>query len=508
MSRFTLHSVLFLVGFLLAIFLLHGVLQFSRKQTQYSGRARIGSEMTQSTEVAEAMPMLRQDKPIDSSHPSSYTQDHTYKMNAIVSGIRSGTPSALRIVHPDVINEFSISEQKRFIPEIKNEILRKLIRELSKSDWLQWKNTELESVAATKTSARNFIDALRVVNFNLGRYAETAALLFSGLYYTSYAGRSFSSEEELYTLMLEADNLFKQRTPAAFSARVHLDSDITEDSTFLIWQERLRARFVAEYCVREPNQIENQFYLLSTIKEEYLDQDSAKVYELLLEKVNTRISSKFREDLRNSFLSPDGARRIMNALPELVLLIDKFYQISFDDKVLLGDKAKARSVYIQYASLFPRSTLLSEYQNEIASLDVQNPDEELYKSKNPRSAVDKDSKVSRNVDEVSSRAERRATFTFENEEVVVSEKTLVSRIERAGLIIIILLALGVLIRKKWTILSEIIRKRRRKNEVVLKGPLASVEPIDRSQKLRDISKAKVRSHEGDGLKEKRRVVND
>ncbi len=485
MSRLTLYSMLFFVGFALAFILMHGIHLIVKEGTHDSQSAR-----ARMADVPSEISVSRAD-----SDQGDEGRSLSVNIQHILSGIRLNNPNAIRLLHSDFFNEYSYEEQKKYLPQIKNEILRKLARELSRSDWLQWSASENDG-NVKKTSARNFIDTLRVVNSNLGRYAETAALLFSGLYYATSSGRIFSPEEELYNLMLEADQLFRQRTPAALSSRVHLDIDITQDVTFQVWLERLRARFIAQFCLKEPRQIENQFYLLSTIKEEYFSEIIVKIYSELLNTVTRRISPRFREELRNSYLAPDEVRRMLSYMPELAPRIEEFYQTSFDDKVVLGDKSKARSVYLQYSSFFPDSVLLKEYQKEIAGLDSVEAHEQTKPELIPAEHVDvQDGKIE---------TARKGAFSFGEGRENSSQGALVSKIERAGIIVILLLGLGLFIRKRWRLIKDRIFRKKLATPVSQKRPLDNVEPIDRSPRLRSVTRGKSRPHD----ESKKKVVND
>jgi hypothetical protein len=395
----------------------------------------------------------------------------------ILNAIRFNNRDDLRLLHADILEQ-SPENKIILLPEIKNEIIRKLVRELSRSEWRQW-TADTKTGKPVKTYARYFIDELRVVNFDLGRYAETAALLFSAMYYSTRGGKSFSIEEELYDLLLEADLLFKERTPVAYSSRIYLDSEISEDPGFQIWLERLRARFVVQYCIRENKQIETQLYLLSTIKEEFLNDSVLETYKILFSKINSQITSRYREELRNNYLTPEKMKRLIAHLPDLAVQVEKFYQRSFEDKISIEDIPKAKSVFLQYSSLFLDSGILTEYQNEIAKLDKEGL--EIL----TRPVVEE-----MQIDDVDSKKPRLLTFDF-GSRVSDAGGALVNRIERFGLTVIFILVLIVLFIKKGdvfrTVLSRFFKSRGKKNKAV---QFDNVEPIDRSPRLRGVSRGK------------------
>jgi hypothetical protein len=472
MSRTTLHIFLFSLGFMLSFVVLHGISYFAGSHTKsQTSRARLHS-VDDTNGKSES---LTNAKTIAESTLSA-------NRGKILKAIRTNNREDLRLLHADMLEE-NPGDTARILPEIKNEIIRKLVRELSRSEWRQW-STDSTTGKPVKTYARHFIDELRVVNFNLGRYAETAALLFSAMYYSTLGGRSFSVEEELYNLFLETDLLFKERTPAAYSSRIYLDSEISEDPSFQVWLERLRARFIVQYCMRESKQIETQLYLLSTIKEEFLNDSVLETYKILFSKINSQISARYREELRNNYLTPEKVKRLKASLPDLAVQVEKFYQRSFEDKIAIEDMPKARSVFLQYSSLFPDSIVLSEYKNEIAKLD-----------KGETEVISKPVMEETQVEEATSEKPRLISIDF-GSSVSAAGSSLVNRIERFGLTVILILVLVVVFIKKRdgikTLFSRSAKSRAVKRETALYD---NVQPIDRSPRLRGVPKGKGRSSE-------------
>jgi hypothetical protein len=491
MSRLKLHSILFCLGFLLAFIFMHGLHVIAKRDRADppSARARISAE----TEPA----------PLQASEPDTYAAvddknivapevpSLSGRIQHIIDGIHENNPNAIRFLHPDVLNDFPEYERREYEPKLKYEILKKLVHELSRSEWLQWSTSETDG-QTIKTSARRFINTIRDVNFTLGRYVETAALLYSGLYFTTRSGRLFSAEEELYNLMLEADQLFRTRTPAALSSRVYLDSEITEDSNFQIWLERLRARFVVEFCNRESRQIELQLYLLSSVKEGYHSDAVLRVYKEILGAATDKITARFRDELRSVYFSPGEAKKLMTLMPSLALPIERFYQRSFEDKIVVGDRSGARSVYLKFSGMFPESDLLEKFRHDIAELGS---DETIDQQGDVLTAVEgKDSLAVSDTEK-----ERRGTFSFGSESGAPGS-SFANSIERIGIFIIILLGVGLFFRKRWSLVVDRVNTSRKKARKGRKTPPDNVEPIDRAPRLRSIASDKPRSYKGSGKK--------
>ncbi|HMO17286.1 MAG TPA: hypothetical protein PKA63_04250 [Oligoflexia bacterium] len=346
------------------------------------------------------------------------------------------------------------------LSHIKDAILYRLVMELANSDWLQWAEEENYSGSSSirknrrakgnLSSARKFINKLRVVNFQLGRYAETSALLFSSLYANSMAGRKFSVEEELYNLLMEADQIFKERALAAVSSRMHLDAEISQDEVFAKWLERLRAEFVIKHMENAPKQFETNFYLLSSIRHVIPIKEIENAYDDLLRRSVTEISPRYREELRGNLLVPDRVREILSRYPSLRDRMENFYYTSLEDKILERDVSAAKGVYLQLSALFPDSANLERLKIGISDLEkslnagLHGLDETF--GSNVRSTSTNE--VSINKDSSGNSLNGKKSVFDLGDNINRGTSSLVSLIERLGLIVLLVLALVVLVIKK------------------------------------------------------------
>lgn len=372
-----------------------------------------------------------------------------FDLTKLIAAIRGEDPTALNLLRPEILSH-DPTKELAYSTTIKDEILKRLGSELSRSNWMQWN----DPLSKEKSPARLFIDQLRFTNFQLGRYAETASLLFTALYSSTLAGKVFSSEEELYHLLLETDKLFKERTPAAFSSRMHLDTEITEDHSFLSNLEKLRADFVLQYCINNPMQLKTQFILLSTIEDQYLDQKVSKAYSVLLIKSVSEISPRYREELRMTFVIPERARRLLKLSPELSKPLQEFYRLALKDSITRKDIKVAKTMYVQYTGLFPESDSLELFKLEIALLENDIEDKSVVEVENSDSAgiLGEQNPITKLF---SLNNKKTSAFDFDTA-IVSTDRTLVSSIEKYGLIIIILLGgLVFLIKSRGGMLKKI-----------------------------------------------------
>jgi len=247
-----------------------------------------------------------------------------------------------------MLGDTSIKEAS-FLPEVKTLLLKQLFKLMDKNDWYSWK--ELLKLSNSKRSkARVFVDDVRIINFQLGRYLETAALLISALYLNTTNGRIFSSEEAIFSLLNQSNDLFSNRTPAALSPRIYLDTMITDDTSFTKVLEDLRSKLVASYCRKRPQELDTQLLLLSSLDLNFYSKEIIEIYLENLSRINSKVSPRFREELRTHYLLPDQVKDLVEIDPRIGESIKVLYSDSIHGYLDQGDVKTAKSVLLQLAS--------------------------------------------------------------------------------------------------------------------------------------------------------------
>lgn len=253
-------------------------------------------------------------------------------------------------------------------PELRSEAIEKLISKFGDVDWLMWKEN-LSSVSESKSDARRWLDKIKVVNFDLGRYLETSALLLSALYQATNLGKVFSAEEELYELSTEASLLFKLVTPKAYSPRTNLDVSITSDASFHVWLEQLRAQFVVNYGKKEPKQIETQLHLLASVKPEFLTSPVIAAYVKLMQAATKEISPKYRLELKESYFRNGRERELLELSNDFTNAFEVFYVRCVRDAIESNSLPSAKALLLQYGEYLPNGKYIAELQTEISTLE-------------------------------------------------------------------------------------------------------------------------------------------
>ncbi len=254
--------------------------------------------------------------------------------------------------------------------ELNSFALETMVTKFSDSDWVLWKDN-LSSYGSDVSEARRWLNSIKVVNFELGRYLETSALLFTALYHASTMGKVFSVEEELYELSTEASTIFQAITPKAYSPRINLDIVVTSDPSFLLWLERLRSQFIVNYAKREPKQLETQLLLLASVKQEYITPDVISVYNGVLKFAREEISPKYRLELKEHFLQGGREIELMEVSEDFTSGFTLFYMKCFEDAIEGNAISKAKALALKFGEYFPQSPYIVEMQNRIADIEQE-----------------------------------------------------------------------------------------------------------------------------------------
>lgn len=245
MPRVLLKFWVFTLGVFLAFSLAFGLQYFTSAPsetfpTEGTPRARLLSPPLDAkpSESELPLPTLDRANPLFDAAP----QD---RPEIIVRALESGSMADLQLLRSEQLRQLP-DYRTTIVPTMKRAGIDALLSRFNESDWLDWPRA-YAALNGGPTSARAFIDDLRVVNPELARYLETAALLFQALYLKTSQGQPFALREELYAITRSAERLLEYRKAKAIPARQLLDLEIAQDSLFVRELERKRADFVLLY---------------------------------------------------------------------------------------------------------------------------------------------------------------------------------------------------------------------------------------------------------------------
>ena len=368
------------------------------------------------------------------------TNTYDITLSEVKASLDSGKYSELSILRPENLGENSLKETALY-PNIKKEILIELQDLMTFDDWTSWENT-IKNSNYPKSKARSFVDNISSINFQLGRYLETSAFLFSAMYNNTAGGKLFSAEEALYNLLMQANDLFSSRTPAALSPRVYVDTLITEDPIFNDSIEKLKVKLIISYCKKRPFELDTQFQLLNSINQNYFNNEVIDLYSQVINRVTSKVSSKFREEIRDHYLSPLKAKNLSNIDPKLESSVFELYSQNIKHYLISDEISKAKSNYLLLTSIVGDSNKLSELQNLI--------DKQTDESKNRRASLDSLDHLAQNLSKKDSLSSK--LFPTAASEIVVSGQ----KFEWLSLVLAIVVFLGIIIKRTRSIVLNII----------------------------------------------------
>ncbi len=407
------------------------------------------------------------------------------------------------------------------MPELKSLVLDGLIKRFSRADWLFWKESLVptsysdEKITNTtnyykqhRTAARIYVDQIKVKNITLGKYLESAALLFSALYLSTDQGKVFSVEEELYSLSSSAHSIFRTRTAHGISPRSNLDLEITTDPPFIFWLESLRASFIILFCKREKKQVETQFELLSSIQNTQFNEALIDAYSNLYKISSTSISPRFREEIRLKYNDPNRERELSARSKTYRDSFLNFNESLFTDAISNKDIGKAKGIVLSLSAVFPQDTVINTFEERIEALKNEIKDRKIEESISNKQNTEKTNYKGILPDSIF------------GDKVSFKSSNLTNIIERLGLILIGLMFLALLLYKGLPKIIEYFPRilsylNFSKTKIMKNKDSENISVVTDEDKLEDVLQASISSpnsgqvrsiKEGIQLREKKRAV--
>lgn len=203
---------------------------------------------------------------VDSRLPSSPSKSGELSVSEYRSifsrSLATGTIDSLQVLRPEFLA--TLPEPDVLLPEIKGMLIDALLTKLNRKDWEQW-STVKHHVERKPPAAQTFVDDVRTVNPAIGKYLETAALLFNMLYQGTSLGQPCILSEAMAALRANAGTIFQNRIPSARAPDEMLDGQILSDPTFLRIFEELRAKLVGAYLQTPNIQVDQALALILSV---------------------------------------------------------------------------------------------------------------------------------------------------------------------------------------------------------------------------------------------------
>lgn len=265
MSNLATYTLLFVIGLVLALMLSFSSLFRSQSglETSASKREipslRALSEAQKSKSVSSRLYYQGEEKKLHKNRASS-----EQRLSVLRKSLGDGTLESLQLVRPEFLRVLP-GYKEQLLPTLKEIALVNLLKRFTESDWSAWQTSSV-SDAGAPSAARIYLNDLLFINPDIGRFLETAAQLFHGLYISIRSGNPYDVEEDLYFLFSTAEEIFSGRQTAALPARLLLDPNILSEPSFVKMFEKKRAELTIESATRDPNDVEKMIFLLAGIK--------------------------------------------------------------------------------------------------------------------------------------------------------------------------------------------------------------------------------------------------
>lgn len=347
MPRVLLKFWVFTLGVFLAFSLAFTLQYFTGSTTDSAPpRARLLNPPPEAAPTVETKPTPT----VDTTNPlfDAAPQD---RPELIARALDSGTMADLQLLKSEQLRQLP-DYRNGIVPTMKRAALSGLLSRFVESDWLDWPRAN-SSLQGGPSSARGYIDDIRVVNPELARYLETAALLFQALYLKTSQGLPFLLREELYAISRSAERLLEYRKARAIPARQLLDLEIGQDSLFVRELERKRADFVLLYTKEHPEEIQKNFTLLLALDPSYATDEVLRSLTNILRRFALEGSPKFRDQILREGAESAAMQELLKRDVRVRKAVAELYLIGVIDALEQADTRRAMLYLNESVSVQP-----------------------------------------------------------------------------------------------------------------------------------------------------------
>lgn len=336
--RILFHLLIFVAGFLLAIVfsLRHRILSsWSETRLFSSPPAMAVSSVPRTVKPAAEVPALQPPPPVE-------RQPSEPDIKAMRAALAAGTYESFQALRSDALALLP-DYHSTVLPQLKPAALNEFLRRFNDRDWREWP-VSFDKKTKIFSTARLYVDDLRLANPELARYLETAGLLLHGLYQSMRSGRPYNASAELYYALQNAEQIFAGRTVSAVPARTLLDAEIVNDKSFQEKLEGYRGELAAGYYARYPDQLETGLKLFLQLQPVQCSRRVLTSFGRLLLDLSLRTTPKYRENAANMLIKATTTTEFLKAEPALGEPLAQFYLLTALDALQRSDRERARGL--------------------------------------------------------------------------------------------------------------------------------------------------------------------
>ncbi|MCB0324055.1 MAG: hypothetical protein KDD69_10795 [Bdellovibrionales bacterium] len=256
--------------------------------------------------------------------------------------VREGTLDSLQLVRSEYIG-FLPEYRSELLPLLKGEALEELRTRFDQRDWLDWPSSSVTN-QSNPTPAREFVDNVRLVNREIGRYLETAAQLFHGMYLNIMSGTPYSLKEDLFYILQNAETVLSNRRFPAIPARLYLEAAILDDPVFIQFAETLRRDLTLGYIEGHPRELKTHLLLINEVPPSLADSAVAVAVTKLLKKISLESSAAYRHQVFDLVLSSELIAALSQSDQAVRKALAEFYIIAAVDALEENDLERAKGM--------------------------------------------------------------------------------------------------------------------------------------------------------------------
>ncbi len=256
--------------------------------------------------------------------------------------VEQGTLDSLQVIRSEYVS-FLPEYRSEILPRLRRAALKELRIRFAEQDWLDWPSSAVSN-AGGPTQARIFVDNIGLVNDELGRFVETAAQLYHGMYLSILSGNPYSLKDDLFFVLQSAEKILSKRSFTAIPARLMLDPQILSKQAFVHEMERLRCDLTALHVSRYPTQLKTHLVLIEDLKVHDCPLTTVEAVAEVLRKITIESSQSYRASIISTIIDSQTLPKFAEVAPRVRTNLAEFYVMSAVDAIAEDSRERAKGL--------------------------------------------------------------------------------------------------------------------------------------------------------------------
>ena len=359
MQRFTRRSLVFLSGLLLAVGVqrVRGVPssgnissearsssqnqihQYERASAPQPMAEQVPAPQLESAESSLSNSRGERARVVPPASPSVNSSSREDLLRAIQAAAREGSSRSLERLNGKALANLPEYHQE-VLPILKKETLQVLLRRFSESDWTDWPRSSFV-LEGSPTPARTYVNDVFIVNEDVGRFLETAALLLYVSYSSAAEGKIIQPEKALERVFSQSDRLMAYRSAKSIAPREMLDPEILSLPFVKERLKQIQSSLVMRYIRAHPNDYSLLFDLLAQLPNETVSSEVNDALADLLQRFSLEASAQFRREILDKILSGHSIAERSRSDARVSRSLAHLFLMGVVDALEVGDMRRA-----------------------------------------------------------------------------------------------------------------------------------------------------------------------